>query len=142
MFDSRAARLQQQAMEALSDLRTWIWGQHAALLPDDLASITREQAERFAAYLDWYSRVEEVILALAAAAEAAVAALAVAPQPAPRPAPAAPSEQVAAPATREEQLAAPTVRPTSSQGASERSNGWPPVITVPGPLLATGFKAA
>lgn len=147
MFDSRAAQLQQQAIEALSDLRTWIWGRHGALLPDDLASITREEAERYAAYLDWYSRVEEVLLALAASA-AQAASMLVAPavsarQPHVEPAPA---RALPAPAHLEALLSAPTVRVPSSHGIATRADGWQPMIAVRGTAevlgAAPGFKAA
>jgi hypothetical protein len=134
MFDSRAAQLQQQAIEALSDLRTWIWGRHAELLPDDLAGIGREDAERYAAYLDWYSRVEEVMLALVASG-ALVAPLAVEPaaeQPAG--APAVAELPATTPVAIDERLLVPTVRAPSSYAAPERSNGWQRVISVLGTL--------
>lgn len=144
MFDSRAAQLQQQAVEALSDLRTWIWGRHGEMLPEDLASITRAEAERYAAYLDWFSLVEEVMLALVASAAQATEALAAPASAAARahaqPAPAPPLAQLAA------QLSAPTVRAPASQGAAQRKSGWQPVIAVRGTIEAlgasAGFKAA
>ena len=134
MFDSRAAQLQKQALDALSDLRTWIWGRHGAMLPDDLASITREEAERYAAYLDWYSRVEEVLLALTASGVLPTAVQPPADQPAPLP------------VARQELLDAPTVRAPSSYGRAEHATGWQRVISVlsnlDGSAATPDFKAA
>lgn len=148
MFDSRAAQLQQQATEALSDLRTWIWGRHGALLPDDLAGITRAEAERYSAYLDWFSRVEEVLLALtASAAQAAVELAAVTDAPAGS-AHGEPTEARPLPGSAhlEEQLGAATVRTPASYCSHERKNGWQPVIAVRSTVEvlapAPGFKAA
>jgi hypothetical protein len=150
MFDSRAEELQQQAVEALSDLRAWIWQRHAALLPDDLAAIRREEAERYAAVLDWYSRIEESLLALAAsgarpaATAAAVALAAVIEQPLPEPL----LRRQPGPmrAALDEQLTAPTVRAPTSSGVTRASEGWQPMISVLAPgepqLAAQSFKAA
>ncbi|MEY4547238.1 MAG: hypothetical protein RL685_3433 [Pseudomonadota bacterium] len=140
MFDARARELQQQAVEALSDLRAWIWQRHAALLPDDLAAITRAEAERYAAVLDWYSRIEESLLALAAAGA----------RPAAAPAAVAPTAIIERPvppqAARHEQLTAPTVRAPTSFGGAAPSEGWQPMISVLAPvepqLAAQSFKAA
>ncbi|MEY2935848.1 MAG: hypothetical protein RL033_6597 [Pseudomonadota bacterium] len=140
MFDSRARELQQQAVEALSDLRAWIWQRHAALLPDDLAAITRGEAERYAAVLDWYSRIEDSLLALAAAGARPAAALAAV----------APTTIIERPmpprATLHEQLTAPTVRAPTNSGGASPSEGWQPSIAVSAPiepqLAARSFKAA
>lgn len=146
MFDSHAARLQQHALEALSDLRSWIWERHGALLPDDLGSITREAAERYVAHLDWFSLVEEVMLALAASAAQATAVLATAATPAAPTQPATP-ELPAAPATPQQLealLGAPTVRAPSSHGGSEHALGWQRVVAVSSTLSPPepGFRAA
>lgn len=131
MFDSRAARLLDQALEALSDLRTWIWGHHSALLPDDLGSITREEAERYASYLDWYSRVEEVILALAASsAQATEASSTAAAAAEPAPGELGRAQLAAGLAPVEDPLLVPTVRAPASHGAAERARGWQPLISV------------
>lgn len=129
MFDARAALLHEHAIEALSDLRTWIWGRHAELLPEDLASISRADAERYAAYLDWYSRVEEVLLALAASAAAAQPLLEPTGTGA-APAGRAPTTPGSASRRDEELLAAPTVRAPSSYAPARRNDGWQPVIAV------------
>jgi len=68
MDDMHAQSLQAQAIEALSNLRAWIWAQHATLLPDDVSTVTREQAERYSAYLEWYTTVETALQALEVAA--------------------------------------------------------------------------
>lgn len=142
MFDTRAARLQQQAIEALSDLRAWIWGRHGLLLPDDLASITREEAERYSAYLDWFSRVEEVLIGLAASATQAATGLA-APVVATQPTPSDAAHATATPARSDELLLAPTVR-TPSSYCARSTNGWQPVVAVSSALASeqTASRAA
>src|SRR6185503_16255241 len=72
MDDKHAQRLKKRALGALSDLRAWLWQQHARLLPDDVSRVSREQATLYSAYLDWYSRLEEALTALEAAAPAPV----------------------------------------------------------------------
>jgi hypothetical protein len=134
MFDSRAAQLQKQALEALSDLRVWIWGRHAALLPDDLAAITREEAERYAAYLDWYSRVEEVLLALGSAGTGSAGA-GTTSEPALDVAALAPAQRWSAappaqPAALHEQLMAPTVRAPGSSSCAAGASGWQRMISL------------
>jgi hypothetical protein len=68
MDDRQAQSLQKQAIEALSLLRAWIWTRQETLLPDDLSGVTREQAARYAAYLEWDTTVDIAMQALTAAA--------------------------------------------------------------------------
>src|SRR4051794_26507142 len=68
MDDRHAQSLQNQALQALSQLGAWIWQQHETLLPDDLSTVTREQAQRYSAYLEWYTTVETALRALEVAA--------------------------------------------------------------------------
>jgi len=58
-----AQLLQRHAIEALSEVRAWVWAHHARQLPDS-ATVTREQAESYAAYLEWFSRIDAAIRTL------------------------------------------------------------------------------
>ena len=61
MDDQHAQRLQRLAIEALSNLRSWLWEQHGALLPDDMAAISPEEAQRYEACLHWFAAIEDVL---------------------------------------------------------------------------------
>jgi hypothetical protein len=75
MDDPHAQRLQRLAIEALGSLRSWLWEQHGALLPHDVAAISREEAQRYAACLSWYSAIEDVLRTLHSAGPVPSAAL-------------------------------------------------------------------
>jgi hypothetical protein len=48
--EQHAQLLQRHAVEALSEVRAWVWAHHSQLLPS-VGSVTREQAQGYAAYL-------------------------------------------------------------------------------------------
>ncbi|HEU4576782.1 MAG TPA: hypothetical protein VFS67_00910 [Polyangiaceae bacterium] len=100
MDDPHAQRLQRLAIEALSNLRSWLWEQHGALLPDDVAAISREQAQRYAACLQWYSAIEEVLHTLHSAGPVPSAALLASAPLLPPPGPNAPARDEPPPTLR------------------------------------------
>ena len=77
MDDLHAQRLQRLAIEALTSLRSWLWEQHGALLPDDVAAISRVEARRYEGCLHWYAAIDEALATLHAAGPVPSAALAV-----------------------------------------------------------------
>ena len=109
-------------MEALAQLRAWIWTQHATLLPDDVSTVTREQAARYAAHLDWYTTVDTALQALEVAAPPFGEPCAAAQKPAQLPAE-LPTE---APAP-------PTARVTPDARLTSRSGVWHRTIAVSAP---------
>jgi hypothetical protein len=122
MDDMQAQRLQEQAIEALAQLRAWIWNQHATLLPDDVSTITREQAARYAAHLDWYTTVDTALQALEVAAPSFGEPCAAAQEPAEL----AAELPVAAPAP-------PTARVKPDARLTSRSGVWHRTIAVSSP---------
>lgn len=117
MDDQHAQRLQRLAIEALSNLRSWLWEQHGALLPDDLAAIPRDEARRYAAYLQWYSAIEDVLHTLQSAGPVPSAALLAGEPLLPPPAPRAVSCDEPPPTLR----VTPAPRPTSRSGVWHRT---------------------
>ncbi|MEO8180233.1 MAG: hypothetical protein ABI895_15465 [Deltaproteobacteria bacterium] len=122
MDDMHAQGLQEQAIEALAQLRAWIWTQHATLLPDDVSTITREQAARYAAHLDWYTTVDTALQALERAAPSFSEPCAAAEEPAEL----AAELPAAAPAP-------PTARVTPDARLTARSGVWHRTIAVSAP---------
>jgi hypothetical protein len=123
MDDSHAQRLQRLAIEALSSLRSWLWEQHGALLPHDMAGISREQAQRYAACLQWYSAIEEVLHKLHTAGPVPSAALFAGVPLLPPSAPQAP----------ESDEPPPTLRVTPAERPSARSGIWHRTIALEAP---------
>lgn len=121
MDDLHAQRLQRLAIEALSNLRSWLWEQHGALLPDDVGAISREGARRYAACLQWYSAIEEALQTLHAAGPVPGAALAAGERllASLDPRAAAPSDEPP-----------PTLRVTPAERPTSRSGVWHRTIAV------------
>jgi hypothetical protein len=117
MDDQHAQRLQRLAIEALSNLRSWLWEQHGALLPDDVAAISRGQAQRFAACLQWYSAIEDVLHTLQSVGPVPGAALLADEPPLLPPAPRALPGDEPPPKLR----VTPADRPTSHSGTWHRT---------------------
>jgi hypothetical protein len=117
MNDQHAQRLQRLAIEALSNLRSWLWEQHGALLPDDVAAISREKAQRYAACLQWYSAIEDVLHTLHSAGPVPSAALLAGEPLLPPPTPPSVSRDEPPPTLR----VTPAERPTSRSGVWHRT---------------------
>jgi hypothetical protein len=120
MYDQHAQRLQRLALEALGNLRSWLWEQHGALLPDDVAAISRDEAQRYAACLQWYSAIEDVLRTLQSAGPVPGAAL-LASEPSAR----------GRAASRDEP--APTLRVPPVERPSARSGLWHRTIALEAP---------
>lgn len=119
MDDPHAQRLQRLAIEALTHLRSWLWEQHGALLPDDVAAVSREEAQRYAACLSWYSAIEDVLHTLHSAGPAPSAALLAGESLLPRTAPRVCGDEPP-----------PTLRVTPAERPSSHSGVWHRTIAV------------
>jgi len=117
MDDQHAQRLQRLAIEALSNLRSWLWEQHGALLPDDVADISRELAQRYEGCLRWFSAIEEALTILHAAGPVPSAALLAGEPILPPPVPHAVAGDEPPPTLR----VTPAERPTSRSGVWHRT---------------------
>ena len=117
MDDQHAQRLQRLAIEALSNLRSWLWEQHGALLPDDVAAISRAHAQRYAACLQWYAAIEDVLQTLHSAGPVPSAALLACEPLLSAPVPQALSGDEPPPTLR----VTPALRPTSRSGIWHRT---------------------
>lgn len=58
-----AQRLQRYAMEALTEVKDWASTQHALSLPGG-GLVTGEQAEGYARYLEWLTRLDAALQTL------------------------------------------------------------------------------
>ena len=114
MDDQHAQRLQRLAIEALSNLRSWLWEQHGALLPDDMAAISREEAQRYEACLHWFAAIEDVLHTLQSAGPVPSATLLSAE----------PLLPPAAPSAVSPDEPPPTLRVTPAERPSSRSGVW------------------
>ena len=59
--EEHAQLLQRHALQALQEVRSWVWGHHQ--LPD-APTVTREAATAYAAYLEWVTRLDIALNAL------------------------------------------------------------------------------
>jgi hypothetical protein len=132
MDDPHAQRLQRLAIEALSNLRSWLWEQHGALLPDNLAAISPAQAQRYAGCLQWYSAIEGVLHTLQSAGPLPSAALLAGEPFLLSPMPPA--------ATRDEPP--PTLRVTPAERPAARSGIWHRTIALEPPAARNTEQSA
>jgi hypothetical protein len=123
MDDQYAQRLQRLAIEALSNLRSWLWEQHGALLPNDVSAISRQEARGYAACLQWYSAIEDVLHTLQSAGPVPTAALLAGEPLLPPPAPRALSCDEPPPTLR----VTAAERPTSGSGIWHRTIALEPL---------------